>query len=175
MLPDPPTNPPSPSPEPAPLPDLQQVPSPSTTSFDHVLSIPEEVVFPTSFPLSITNPPRRSDQIRCFPGHLHDFAAHVELHPTDSALDVPCEQLTFQQVHTHPYWKAAMEEEIDSIHRNNTWTLVNLPPDKKTISSRWVYKVKPESNDSLPRYKARLFARGFEHRDGIDFLDTFAL
>ena len=43
-----------------------------------------------------------------------------------------------------------MQEEIDSIRSNNTWTLVELPPDKKAISSRWVYKVKIGSNGSLP-------------------------
>ena len=37
-----------------------------------------------------------------------------------------------------------------------------------------VFKVKTSSNGSPPRYKVRLVARGFEHKDGVDFLDTFA-
>ena len=67
-----------------------------------------------------------------------------------------------------------MQDEISSIHSNQTWTLVPLPPGKKTISSRWVYKLKPGNHGSPPRYKARFVARGFEQKDGIDFHDTFA-
>ena len=174
LLPDPLVNPPSPSHVPIPLPDFQQVTSPTATVSDSTPPIPEQAASPTSSPISINNPPWRSDRIRRFPRHLYDFAAHVELDPSDSALDMQSEHLTFQQVHTHPHWKAAMQEEIDSIHSNNTWTLVDLPPNKKAISSRWVYKVKTSRNGSLPRYKARLVARGFEQKDGIDFLDTFA-
>lgn len=68
-----------------------------------------------------------------------------------------------------------MQAEIDSIHSNNTWTLVELPPHKKAISSKWVYKVKTSTNGAPPRYKARLVARGFEQKNGTDFLDIFAL
>ena len=67
-----------------------------------------------------------------------------------------------------------MQEEIHSIHSNNTWSLVTLPPGKKAISSKWVYKIKPGSHGNPPRFKARLVARGFEQRDGIDFVKTFA-
>lgn len=67
-----------------------------------------------------------------------------------------------------------MKTELDSIHSNNTWTLVPLPPDKRAISSKWVYKIKPSINGNPARYKARLVARGFEQQDGIDFIDTFA-
>lgn len=67
-----------------------------------------------------------------------------------------------------------MQAEIDSINNNHTWSLVPLPPGKKAISSRWVYKIKPGNAGSPPRYKARLVARGFEQKDGIDFFETFA-
>ena len=67
-----------------------------------------------------------------------------------------------------------MQKEIDSIHSNRTWSLVPLPPDKKAISSKWVYKLKPGTPVTPTRYKARLVARGFEQKDGVDFLETFA-
>lgn len=67
-----------------------------------------------------------------------------------------------------------MQAEIESIYSNHTWSLVPLPPNKTSISSRWVYKVKPGTRGDLTRYKARLVARGFEQKDGVDFLDTFA-
>jgi len=67
-----------------------------------------------------------------------------------------------------------MEAEIDSIHKNQTWSLVPLPPNTKAISSKWVYKLKPGTRGNPARYKARLVARGFEQRDGVDYLETFA-
>ena len=67
-----------------------------------------------------------------------------------------------------------MQEEINSIYKNNTWSLVPLPPNTKAITSRWVYKIKPGLDGKLSKYKARLVARGFEQTEGVDFLDTFA-
>ena len=117
--------------------------------------------------------PRRSDRVRRFPRHLQDFAANVELEFTDTSPEL-LPELTFKQVHNDPRWQAAMKAEMDSIHTNNTWTLVPLPPHKNAISSKWVFKVKTNTNGQPPRYKARIVARGFEQQDGVDFGDTFA-
>ena len=67
-----------------------------------------------------------------------------------------------------------MQEEINSIHSNQTWSLVPLPPNSKAITSRWVFKIKTGSNGEQVRYKARLVARGFEQTTGVNFQDTFA-
>ena len=32
-----------------------------------------------------------------------------------------------------PFWKEAIQSEVDSIIQNNTWVLVDLPPDNKAI------------------------------------------
>jgi hypothetical protein len=148
-----------------------QFPSPSTE--DIPSSLPYASTSPVS-PIASTHIPlRRSDRIRRFPRHLSEFAANVELTNSDMPLELQSENLTFQQVHADPHWQIAMQEEINSIRQNDTWTLLELPPDKKAISSRWVYKVKPGSHGKPSRYKARLVARGFEQKDGIDFLETF--
>jgi hypothetical protein len=126
--------------------------------------------------------PRRSDRVRRFPKHLQDFAATINLQPpTDALADLipehyedSAEPLTFKQAHLNPHWRSAMQAEIDSIHSNRTWSLVPLPPDKKAISSKWVYKLKPGTPATPTRYKARLVARGFEQQEGVDFLETFA-
>lgn len=36
-------------------------------------------------------------------------------------------------------WQSAMEEEMNSLEDNSTWTLVNLSPNYKPILNRWVY------------------------------------
>jgi len=53
-----------------------------------------------------------------------------------------------------------MESELEALYANNTWTEVDLPPGKKAISSKWVYKVKLQADGSIERNKARLAIRG---------------
>jgi len=44
-----------------------------------------------------------------------------------------------------PFWKEAVQDEMDSIMENNTWVLVDLPPECKPITSKWIFKRKKES------------------------------
>ncbi|KAL0444105.1 UNVERIFIED_CONTAM: Retrovirus-related Pol polyprotein from transposon TNT 1-94 [Sesamum latifolium] len=37
----------------------------------------------------------------------------------------------------------AMIEEMESLQKNHTWELVQLPEEKKAIRCKWVYKKKP--------------------------------
>jgi hypothetical protein len=67
-----------------------------------------------------------------------------------------------------------MDEEIDSIERNNTWDLVNLPKGKKSIGVKWVFKTKLNPEGDIEKYKARLVAQGFSHQPSIDYNETFA-
>jgi len=57
---------------------------------------------------------------------------------------------------------------MDSLCKNDTWDLVSLPPDKRALPCKWVFKKKLTS-DVLPRYKARLVAKGFKQEKGVDF------
>ena len=56
-------------------------------------------------------------------------------------------------------WKDAIEEELDTLQRNETWTLVKEPENIKIIDSKWIFKEKSAQGKILK--KARLVARGF--------------
>jgi hypothetical protein len=49
-----------------------------------------------------------------------------------------------------------------------------LSPCVRSITCKWVYKIKTRSDGSLERYKARLIARGFQQQQGRDYDETFA-
>ena len=42
------------------------------------------------------------------------------------------------------------------------------------VGSRWIYKVKKDTDGSVEKYKARFVARGFSQIEGIDYDETFA-
>jgi len=64
-----------------------------------------------------------------------------------------------------------MEEEMNSLKENNTFTLTTLPKGRKLVGSRWVYTVK--ENDEKT-YKARYVAKGYSQVKGVDYHETFA-
>ncbi|VVT54823.1 uncharacterized protein SAPINGB_P004280 [Magnusiomyces paraingens] len=72
------------------------------------------------------------------------------------------------------FWLEACVIEMSSLKRNGTWELVDLPPGRKAINSKWVFKVKRKADGSIERYKARLVCIGFSQVEGIDYTETFA-
>ena len=48
---------------------------------------------------------------------------------------------------------------MDSLVRNQTWDLVQLPTGKRELQNKWVYRLKEEDRGEK-RYKARLVGCG---------------
>lgn len=61
-----------------------------------------------------------------------------------------------------------MKEEVGSIEKNKIWELVGKSI-KKPIDVKCVYKLKRRMNGKNFKYKARLVARGFLQKYGINF------
>ncbi|KAM1078563.1 hypothetical protein ACFX15_025113 [Malus domestica] len=149
-------------------------------------------------------PLRHSSRIRVPPTKLHDYVCPtIPLPPANSSpsgprtryplsnylsyqglspkyqsfiaqLSTVLEPNSYTEAAKHPHWCKAMDEELQALQANDTWTLSPLPSGKVPIGCRWVYKIKRKSDGSIERYKARLVAKGYTQLEGIDYHDTFS-
>ncbi|KAL8088511.1 hypothetical protein AgCh_038335 [Apium graveolens] len=86
----------------------------------------------------------------------------------------PSEPSSYNEAVKYPEWQNAISAEFSSLEANRTWSLVPLPQGKKPVSSKWVFKVKQNSDGTIERYKARLVVRGYTQIEGVDFTETFS-
>jgi hypothetical protein len=110
--------------------------------------------------------------VRCF-ARLHALIAEA------LAPDIPgCipEPTTYEEAVSGPWakqWTKAMKQEVGSLRSHETYTLKTIPPGRKAIGVKWVFKVKYTATRAVDRFKARLVAKGFAQRKGLDFDETF--
>jgi len=71
------------------------------------------------------------------------------------------------------HWKRACAEELEEFVRQNLFSTVPRPIERKVIGCKWVFKTKLDAEGQIERYKARLVAEGFSQIPGIDFDETF--
>lgn len=84
---------------------------------------------------------------------------------------------SFQEVVSHKEkekWLLAMQDEMESLQKNNTYEIVELPRGKKALRNKWVFKLKKDGNGEVVKYKARLVVKGFQQKKGIDFDEIFS-
>ena len=68
-----------------------------------------------------------------------------------------------------PTWRVAIQQEYDSLIKNDTWLLVPLPANRSIVDSRWTFRIKPGSSCTPPIHKARFVAKGFSQVPGVDY------
>jgi histone deacetylase 1/2 len=71
-------------------------------------------------------------------------------------------------------WIEAINNELDSLITNGTFTVVPLPDNRKPIKCKYVFKIKYDSDGTVDKFKARLVARGFSQKKGLDYNETFS-
>ncbi|KAI3744219.1 hypothetical protein L1987_57296 [Smallanthus sonchifolius] len=145
----------------------------------------------SSFQNSVPTQVRRSTRNTVFPKKLEDYVVSgkvkygiekvvnysnlsVENMCFVSVLNKSVEPRNYNEAITDTNWVKAMNDEMEALHRNNTWELVDLPIGRKPIGCKWVFKIKYKSTGEIERYKARLVAKGYSQRKGIDFDETFS-
>jgi len=100
------------------------------------------------------------------PKQLHS----VSKHPIPPTIEPTC----VSQALRDPKWRSDMSDGLTTLMRHHTWDLVLPPPHYNLVGCKWVFRVKRKSDGSVDRFKARLIAKGFHQRPGLDYIDTFS-
>nr|GEY40150.1 retrovirus-related Pol polyprotein from transposon TNT 1-94 [Tanacetum cinerariifolium] len=89
--------------------------------------------------------------------------------------DHPIQQHTSKWTKDHPLNNIikAMQEELNEFERLEVWELVPRPYKVMVITLNWIYKVKLDELGGILKNKARLVARGYRQKEGIDFEESF--
>ena len=107
--------------------------------------------------------------------HWQWFKIEGEVHNVTQYDDV--ESKSVQEALTCPTkdeWRKTMEEELESMWKNQVWDVVDLPSNRKTIGNKWVLKIKRKADGSIENYKGRLVAKGYTQQEGINYEETFS-
>lgn len=130
---------------------------------------------------SETNKERYPTRVRKKPDYLSEYVTDETDDQVLTNVDY-CYRLvsgvpqTFKEAVTSPNsnsWTKAMDDEIQSLKENNTYTLTNLPRGKSIVGGKWVYAIK-KNEDGTDKYKARYVAKGYSQKHGVDYEETFS-
>jgi len=88
------------------------------------------------------------------------------------------EPLTLAQARLFPdaaHWDAAVGVELYSLEQHGVLMFMEqAPAGAKLLGTKWVFKLKKKHGGTLDKYRARLVAKGYLQRPGVDYSDTFA-
>eukprot|EP00253_Pinus_taeda_P014991 PITA_14991 len=98
--------------------------------------------------------PRRSVRKTQKPLKLRDYAL------MSNVLNI-VDPTNYKEASQSKEWRDEMNEEMESILRNDTWDLVDLPKNKTPIGCKWLFKPKMNADGSIEKLKARLVAKGY--------------
>jgi hypothetical protein len=71
-------------------------------------------------------------------------------------------------------WLGAMKFEIESMHDNQVWNLVDPIDGVRPVECKWIFKKKIDMDGNVHIHKARLVAKGFKQIQGVDYNETFS-
>ncbi|GJX37762.1 ribonuclease H-like domain-containing protein [Tanacetum coccineum] len=113
---------------------------------------------------------RRSQRSSKLPVKLNEFVLDDKVKYGLSS----CEPSSYEEALKDVNCVNVINEEMHALYENKTWSMIDLPIDRKPIGCKWVFKIRYKSNGKIERYKERLVAKGFSQKEGIDYEETFS-
>ncbi|CAB0015179.1 unnamed protein product, partial [Nesidiocoris tenuis] len=94
-----------------------------------------------------------SRRVRKPPSYLDDY----DLYTAYCMIAENEDPISFNEAINEEDWKEAITRELESFNKLNTWTPTALPPGRRAIDTRWVFRTKEDGTK-----RARLVAKGFQ-------------
>jgi len=143
----------------------------TTTTYEKDSTFPyQQSTYPplgVAWPLRLKEGPRKSGRV-----------THPPTHAGRNTKEMPDEDpTTYRQAVNSSQkerWTSAMDHEINTLKKNNTFAVVDKPTGRNIVGSKWVFKTKKNAGCTLERFRARAVAQGFSQAPGFDFEHTFA-
>ncbi|GKC65078.1 hypothetical protein Tco_1097676, partial [Tanacetum coccineum] len=82
---------------------------------------------------------------------VQDHPNHVEEYEPDLEVNVEpqeTQQLLSRSCDQSAHWKEVIEDELNSVSKNNVWELAKLPKGAKPVGCKWVFKTKLDPNEN---------------------------
>jgi hypothetical protein len=117
--------------------------------------------------------PRRSGRVIVPPSRYTLLGESFEMIPDDQHAE-PCNYNEALQDKDVELWQKAMKSEMESMYSNQVWDLVEPPEGIKPIGCKWIYKKKRGADGKVLTFKARVVAKGYAQKEGIDYEETFS-
>ena len=73
------------------------------------------------------------------------------------------------------HWKTKMQEELDLLQEHGTWEYADLPKERKTIGSKWIFKKKIGGDGLIETFKAHFVAKDFHKSKALTLINLLHL
>lgn len=70
-------------------------------------------------------------------------------------------------------WHLAMEDEIEKIHKNDSWDLIPPPKNNNIIQIKWIYKIKHHIDGNIAKHKYLLVEKDYVQNKVLEYENTF--
>ncbi|RVX11614.1 Retrovirus-related Pol polyprotein from transposon RE2 [Vitis vinifera] len=89
----------------------------------------------------------------CTQHPIGNFISYDKLSPTFRAFTSSITKIqvprNIQEAFKYPKWKAAVNEEVRALEKNDTWEITDLPRSKKPVGCKWIFTVKYKADGNV--------------------------
>ncbi|RVW95612.1 Retrovirus-related Pol polyprotein from transposon TNT 1-94 [Vitis vinifera] len=97
---------------------------------------------------------------RCTDHPIGNYVTYEGLSPSYRAFATSLDDTqvpnTIQEALKISEWKKAVQDEIDALEKNGTWTITDLPVGKRPVGCKWIFTIKYKADGSVERFKASI-------------------